>query len=183
MLDPAILLRPLLRLAPAPAHTRVVAFLVNRLVRGQSIEPRLSELAGKRFCLHVHDVPLALTFEITATGLQRSDSNADVTFRGSLHDFAALATRREDPDALFFQRRLAVEGETETGLHLKNLLDGWEYDVPGHLRAVLPAPVAQLMAAVADLARVLPELCRLRRPGSHRNSRRAETAWENRSRR
>lgn len=160
---------------------RMIALLVNGLIRGQAIEPRLSELAGKRFCLHVHDVPLVLTFEITATGLQRSDLAADVTFRGALRDFAALATRREDPDALFFQRRLAVEGETETGLHLKNLLDGWDYDVPGHFRAVLPAPLAQLMVAIADRARVLPELCRLRRPGSHRNSRRAEMARETRS--
>ncbi len=182
VLDPTTVLRPLLRLAPAPVHSRAIAFFVNRLMRGQSIEPRLTELAGKRFCLHVQDVPLALTFEITAAGLRRSDLDADVTFRGALRDFASLAARREDPDALFFQRRLAVEGETETGLHLKNLLDGWEYDVPGHLRAVLPAPVARFTEALANRARVLPGLCQLRRPGSHRNNHREDRARETRSR-
>lgn len=176
------LLRPLLLLAPAPLPGGAVALIVNRLLRGQAIEPRLRELAGKRFCLAIDDVPLALTFEIAAEGLRRSELEPHVTFRGALKEFAALALRREDPDALFFQRRLAVEGETETGLHLKNLLDGWDYDVPGHLRAALPAPLAHLTEAAVSAARALPELIRLPRPGSHRSSRRAETARETRPR-
>lgn len=175
-------LRPFLLLAPAPVHAWAVARIVNRLVRGQSVEPRLQELAGKRFCLAVDDVPLALTFEVTAQGLQPSELEPDVTFRGALKEFSTLARRREDPDTLFFQRRLAVEGETETGVHLKNLLDGWEYDVPGHLRAVLPAPLAQLTEAALSGARALSELIRLPRPGSHRSSRRAEAARETRPR-
>lgn len=43
--------------------------------------------------------------------------------RAKLDDFLALALRREDPDSLFFTRRLVVEGDTETGLALKNALD------------------------------------------------------------
>ena len=57
--------------------------------------------------------------------------------RGSYDDFWRLASRSEDPDTLFFQRRLTIEGETETGLLLKNLLDGLEYDWRAHVRAVL----------------------------------------------
>jgi len=37
--------------------------------------------------------------------------------------FLALALRREDPDTLFFSRRLVLEGDTELGLALKNALD------------------------------------------------------------
>ena len=48
---------------------------------------------------------------------------ADVTIRASLHDYAALALRREDPDTLFFSRRLVIEGDTAVGLALKNALD------------------------------------------------------------
>ena len=91
-------------------------------------------------------------------------------------DFVALALRREDPDTLFFQRRLVVEGETETGLHLKNLLDGWEYDLPAHLNSTLPRPLASLAMDVASAAGSLRALSRLRRPGSHRNSRPGERA-------
>ena len=61
----------------------------------------------------------------------------DVRIRGCFDDFWALATRREDPDTLFFQRRLALEGDTDTGLALKNLLDSLEYDWRAHVAAVL----------------------------------------------
>ncbi|MCV5960072.1 SCP2 sterol-binding domain-containing protein, partial [Escherichia coli] len=34
-----------------------------------------------------------------------------------------IAGRKEDPDTLFFQRRLSIEGDTELGLEVKNLMD------------------------------------------------------------
>jgi predicted lipid carrier protein YhbT len=37
--------------------------------------------------------------------------------------FLQMLTRQEDPDTLFFHRRLAIEGDTELGLLVKNLLD------------------------------------------------------------
>jgi len=60
-----------------------------------------------------------------------------VRIRGCYDDFWRLASRSEDPDTLFFQRRLTIEGETETGLMIKNLLDGLDYDWRAHVRAVL----------------------------------------------
>ncbi|CBJ79537.1 putative sterol carrier protein, SCP [Xenorhabdus bovienii str. Jollieti] len=38
-------------------------------------------------------------------------------------ELAFLESRREDPDTLFFQHRLRIEGNTELGLHVKNLVD------------------------------------------------------------
>ena len=48
---------------------------------------------------------------------------ADVTVRAGLRDYLALALRREDPDSLFFSRRLVIEGDTALGLVVKNALD------------------------------------------------------------
>jgi len=48
---------------------------------------------------------------------------ADVTIRAALRDYLALALRREDPDSLFFARRLVIEGDTALGLTVKNALD------------------------------------------------------------
>ena len=42
---------------------------------------------------------------------------------GNLKEFILLSARREDPDTLFFQRRLMIQGDTEVGLQMKNLLD------------------------------------------------------------
>ena len=77
----------------------------------------------------------------------------NVTLRGKLAAFRVLALRREDPDALFFDRRLAIEGETETGLLVKNFLDAFEFDVEAHVTDVLPAPLARpVVAALAGAA-------------------------------
>lgn len=159
--DPATVIRPLLRLAPAALQTRLLTLAVNQLLRGQPLAAELAQLEGKHLRLSVEDIPLEIGFEIVAGGLRPSTRAPHVTIRGRFADFVALARREQDPDTLFFQRRLAVEGETETGLHLKNLLDGWEYDLPAHLRAVLPGLVASL---------TLHGLSRLRPAGNHHSS-------------
>ena len=48
--------------------------------------------------------------------------------RGTLTDLLQLASRREDADTLFFQRRLTLTGDVELGLRVRNLLDQlpWE---------------------------------------------------------
>jgi len=64
----------------------------------------------------------------------RKQSQASTTIRGNLEEFVRLVARKEDPDTLFFQRRLIVEGNTEVGLEMKNLLDSLDPDS-------LPLPV------------------------------------------
>ncbi len=41
---------------------------------------------------------------------------ADLTLSATAHDFLLLAQRQQDPDTLFFNRRLSMEGDTELGL-------------------------------------------------------------------
>ncbi|MCO6546846.1 MAG: SCP2 domain-containing protein [Gilliamella sp.] len=63
---------------------------------------------------------------------------ADVSFIGNANDLIMIATRRQDPDTLFFQRRLIVEGDTELGLYVKNLMDSIELEaMPKFLRLTL----------------------------------------------
>ena len=67
-----------------------------------------------------------LNFHIGFDGKQLKASSprpCDVEFHGESSAFKTLALRQEDPDTLFFQRRLMIEGNTELGLGLKNLLD------------------------------------------------------------
>ena len=46
----------------------------------------------------------------------------DLAFRADLSAFLQLAVRQEDPDTLFFNRQLSIEGDTELGLIVKNML-------------------------------------------------------------
>ena len=56
-------------------------------------------------------------------------ATASVTISGNWREFLLLASRQEDPDTLFFRRRLVIEGHTELGLALKNLIDSLDPDV------------------------------------------------------
>lgn len=52
-----------------------------------------------------------------------------VNSSASAHDFMLLAQRKQDPDTLFFSRRLSMQGDTELGLVVKNALDALELPV------------------------------------------------------
>lgn len=89
---------------------------------------RLEALSGKRLLIAVSDAGLALRFSLTPRGfvpiLDRAE--ADLTISASTRDFLALVLREEDPDTLFFSRRLLMEGDTDLGLLVKNTLDSIE---------------------------------------------------------
>lgn len=176
MLDASHVFRLWLQLAPTELHERLFALSLNHVLKGQALSRRIHELEGKRFRIAVQDVPIALTFEVVAGKVARTTREPDVTFRARLSDFIALAKRDQDPDTLFFQRHLAVEGETETGLHLKNLLDGWEYDVSAHACTVLPAPLAHVALRIGATVQALHGLSQARRRGSRRNIRPARSS-------
>jgi len=159
-LPPALLppvqtpLKLALRLIPARLLAPLFAAACTHLLRGQPLVERLATLAGKRVSLLIVDPSCELRVRITATGLADGWDDAakppwDVRIRGRFEDFWAIATRTEDPDTLFFSRRLAIEGDTETGLALKNLLDALEYDWRAHVTA-LASPLAALLAARRD---------------------------------
>jgi O2-independent ubiquinone biosynthesis accessory factor UbiT len=134
---PHPLLLPL-RFIPDAVHANVLARAFNHLLRGQPLAARLPEIDGKSVCLHVRDASTKIYFRIAHGRLHpAAPGRADVSISGKLEDFWQLAARREDPDTLFFSRRLCIEGDTETGVHIKNLLDALDYDWDAHFRAVL----------------------------------------------
>ena len=100
----------------------------------------LPELTNRKIRLRIRDTGITLMFRATADGfIPCSDGEADLTLAANAQDFLSLALRREDPDTLFFSRRLVMEGDTELGLLVKNTLDALD---PAALRIRLPAPAA-----------------------------------------
>lgn len=84
-----------------------------------------AQLLRKRLRLAVLDAGVA--FDVAWNGrafaAATSKTEPDVVIGATLYDLGLLATRREDPDTLFFSRRLVMEGDTELGLLIKNTLD------------------------------------------------------------
>lgn len=153
---PLPLLRQPLQWLPDALHAEMLARLFNHLLRGQPLAARLTELEGRSVCVHIRDCDARIHFRIERGRLAPDwPGPAQVTIGGDLDDFLDLATRAEDPDTLFFRRRLAIEGDTETGLHVKNLLDALDYDWPSHVAAVLGPSAGEIAASV--IARLRPQ--------------------------
>jgi predicted lipid carrier protein YhbT len=70
----------------------------------------------------------------------------DVCIRGNWRELLLLASRQEAPDTLFF-RRLMIEGDTNLGLRIKNLLDSLDPDG-------LPPRLWQLICALGEAVEI-----------------------------
>ncbi len=67
-----------------------------------------------------------------------------VTISGNADEFILMVSRQEDPDTLFFQRRLVIVGDTEFGLNVKNLIDSVDFDS-------LPRPLIKSLELAANM--------------------------------
>lgn len=89
--------------------------------------------------IEVRDLKLTWFVGLIDNALQVSqDEIADVTFSAQTNDLILIASRHQDPDTLFFQRRLTIKGDTELGLCIKNMMDAFDVDsMPKMLRLTL----------------------------------------------
>ena len=113
---------------PAYPGSWLFARMLNATLAQQLATDTKAGLEGKLLQLRVSDMGLAFdvswrgnAFAPTARG-----ATPDLAVAASLHDLWLLARREEDPDSLFFRRRLVIEGDTELGLLFKNALDAFD---------------------------------------------------------
>jgi predicted lipid carrier protein YhbT len=112
------------QLPPTLALITGLNLALGRMIPREPLEP----LIGKRFAIRVLDAGMTLRFAYGSRGFRPifDAAPADLTISARSRDFIALLTREEDPDTLFFSRRLLTEGDTDLGLLVKNTLDGIE---------------------------------------------------------
>jgi predicted lipid carrier protein YhbT len=115
-------------------QTVLNTFLQSCLIAGD-----FDFLEGKCVEVRCDDVPVSWVFVLSGQRFVLSDQrDRDVLFSGKSADLLLLAAGRVDPDALFFQRKLLVEGDTELGLAIKNLIFGLDpEEIPSAGYAVL----------------------------------------------
>lgn len=118
----ASLIRKLPTLPPSFIFTKILNLALREIIQKRDLEA----LYGNKITINVTDTGLCLHFTVLPDGFSHVTFNGtpDLMISATMHDFYLLATRKEDPDTLFFKRRLVVEGETELGLVAKNTLDG-----------------------------------------------------------
>ncbi|WP_372684578.1 SCP2 domain-containing protein [Castellaniella sp.] len=138
-----------------PRYPGSVLFVTGlNLVLARHLHPdTLQRLEQRQLRIEVADAGLAFDYtwrDGAFRALRGSVAEPDLVFRATAWDFYCLLQRVEDPDTLFFSRRLVIEGDTELGLMVKNTLDSIDMsvfqprrvaaDVLGGLRGRLPGP-------------------------------------------
>jgi len=120
----------LLQMLPEAPPAHLLALALNAgihigLVSRGALEP----LLGKTVSLEAGDlgVRVRVAYDGNRFRSYGGSAQADLTIRSTVPGFLALALRREDPDTLFFTRRLVMTGDTELGLVVKNLLDAIDW--------------------------------------------------------
>jgi predicted lipid carrier protein YhbT len=113
-------------------------------------------LQDRRLGIQVSDLGLDWVVTLRDGRLRAIDATAEASVRGTATDLLLLASRLEDADTLFFQRRLVLTGDTELGLTARNILDRlpWE-QLPLAMRILLNRS-AQLALAARDAYRAVP---------------------------
>ncbi|HCT9442554.1 TPA: SCP2 domain-containing protein [Proteus mirabilis] len=129
-------LRYPLQITPFALQRDILEQFLSWQFREALAEGDLHFLEDKWLKVEIKDLHLQWFISVCDDKLIVSRSEKeDVSFSGNANDLILIAARKEDPDTLFFQRRLQIEGDTELGLYVKNLMDAIELDsMPSVLR-------------------------------------------------
>ncbi|EOA7613773.1 TPA: SCP2 domain-containing protein [Escherichia coli] len=137
-LGPSLLSVPV-KLTPFVLKRQVLEQVLSWQFRQALDDGELEFLEGRWLSIHVRDIDLQwFTSVVNGKLVVSQNAQADVSFSADASDLLMIAARKQDPDTLFFQRRLAIEGDTELGLYVKNLMDAIELEqMPKALRMML----------------------------------------------
>ncbi|MBB6056063.1 putative lipid carrier protein YhbT [Tolumonas osonensis] len=124
------LLRLPVSLIPFAAKKAAMVFILQRVFKEALEDGDFEFLEDRLLKVSVDDLQLScfITLQQGQLLVQEQSDSFDVSFAAGLNDLILIAGRKEDPDSLFFQRRLRIEGDTELGLEVKNLIDSLDLD-------------------------------------------------------
>ncbi len=126
------ILKPSLRLLPYTAQKSMLIPALHSIFSEAIEDGDFEFLQNKWLKISITDLQLDwwLSFDQDRLIMAAPNDNIveDVSFSANGDDLVLIAGRKQDPDTLFFQRRLKIEGDTELGLEVKNLIDAIDID-------------------------------------------------------
>ncbi|BDH44479.1 hypothetical protein TUM12370_05230 [Salmonella enterica subsp. enterica serovar Choleraesuis] len=138
------LVRAPVKLTPFALKRQVLEQLLGWQFRQALEDGELEFLEDRWLQINVRDIGLSWFTSVQDGRLVVSEqAQPDVTFSADANDLLLIAARKQDPDTLFFQRRLSIEGDTELGLYVKNLMDAIDLDT-------MPKPLRLMLLKAAD---------------------------------
>ncbi|PKH05208.1 SCP2 domain-containing protein [Moritella sp. Urea-trap-13] len=133
------------KVLPFSLQEKVLSQVLNRVFAETLADDEFEFLEQKWLQVEITDLGINWFISCADSKLiiAPSAASVDVSFKGNLNELVLITARKEDPDTLFFQRRLKIEGDTELGLEVKNMLDSFDLDE-------LPKAVTTLLSYVAE---------------------------------
>jgi predicted lipid carrier protein YhbT len=99
------------KLTPFALKRQVLEQVLSWQFRQALQEGELEFLDGRWLSIEVRDIGLRWFTSVENDQLiVRESAEADVSFSANASDLLMIAARKQDPDTLFFQRRLVIEG-------------------------------------------------------------------------
>ncbi len=128
-----------LKIIPGAIKSPMLSYALNTVFKKPLEEGDFDFLEHRCLKIEITDIDMDVYINFDGEQLIISQKNQpDVVFKGTSKALLALALREEDPDTLFFQRKLMIEGDTELGLGIKNLLDGIDLEqLPDWLQSMV----------------------------------------------
>jgi len=147
-LPPPRVLAPLLGRLPTHWHGALMQRAMRHALDAPMRAGEFDFLADRTIGIEVTDLALRWSIGIRDGKLSVVEDAPEASVRGTVTDLMLLASRAEDADTLFFQRRLTLTGDTELGLIARNTLDrlDWE-NIPLGLRVLLNRAARHACAA------------------------------------
>lgn len=130
---------------PQPMQQQLVGGLLQQVLAEAIEDGDLQCLEGNWLEVHVTDANSSWYFTLLQDKL-RVQTKLPLNFTtainsriaGSATDLLRMLSRQQDPDTLFFQRRLELSGDTELGLEVRNVLDAVDTDeLPVYMQKAL----------------------------------------------
>ncbi|MCF1426822.1 MAG: SCP2 sterol-binding domain-containing protein [Shewanella sp.] len=152
---PKLATKPL-AVVPFSLKAAIIRQLLGQVMVQQAQDGELDFLQGRQVAIRVTDLDLDFAVSYNGTWLITPFNNetAEVCFSASSQSLLLIASGKEDPDTLFFQRLLSIEGDTELGLEVKNLLLGIELET-------MPALLQYSVQTVAKTLQQLQQVAQL----------------------
>lgn len=136
------------RLMPLAAEQLIFDSILTPLFKEAIDEGELDFLMDKVLKIEVSDMQKHWYFTLENQRLKLCENTAtsscDLCFSGPMNSFVLLASQKADADTLFFKRQLTIEGDTELGLEVKNLVARLNLDD-------LPKPFALSLKQYSEL--------------------------------
>jgi O2-independent ubiquinone biosynthesis accessory factor UbiT len=120
---------------PETLRYKVIIQAMNHFFKEAFNDGELEHLAGRSISLKLKETDVIYHFMIGEHKFEQHDKQGESCVSATLKSFIGLASKEVDPDALFFNRELIMEGDTDLALEVKHLIDNIE--IPSFLKAGL----------------------------------------------